>query len=51
MAKGSIAELLKTLQKYETKEHIAEAQKAFELARGLYGNELRESKKFCPAGG
>ena len=47
MAKGSIAELLETLQKYETKEHIAEAQKAFELARGLYGNELRESKKFC----
>ena len=47
MAKGSIAELLETLQKYETKEHIAGAQKAFELARGIYGNELRESKKFC----
>lgn len=47
MAKGSIAELLETLQKYEIKEHTAEVQKAFELARGIYGNELRESKKFC----
>ncbi len=47
MAKGSIAELLETLQGYEQKAHIAEVQKAFELAKGLYGNELRESKKFC----
>lgn len=47
MAKGSIAELLGTLQGYETGEHTAEVQKAFELAKGLYGNELRESRKFC----
>src|SRR3989338_3047917 len=47
MAKGSIAELLEKLQAYETKEHTAEVQKAFELAKGSYGNELRESKKFC----
>ncbi len=47
MAKGSIAELLGTLQEYETEEHIAGARKAFELAKGIYGNELRESKKFC----
>ncbi|MBI2530499.1 MAG: bifunctional (p)ppGpp synthetase/guanosine-3',5'-bis(diphosphate) 3'-pyrophosphohydrolase [Candidatus Diapherotrites archaeon] len=47
MAKGSIAELLETLQGYETDEHIAGVQKAFELARGLYGSELRESRKFC----